>query len=94
MCVVSNISDFYQKQFPEQWPLVPSNPVYPIPEISRAEFDQLKREVESLKLLLKQAQKFDEDTGQPECETETKIAFLKKIATALDIDISDVFKQK
>jgi hypothetical protein len=93
MCIVSAIGDDWQRRLPQQWPLVPPNPVYPIPEISRSEFDALKREVEALKVLLKQAKKFDEETGQPNCEVEQKVAFMKQIAEALGVDMSDVFPQ-
>lgn len=59
---------------------------------SREEFDRLKKEVEELKLLLKAAQKFDEATGQPHCEQDEKIAFIKKIAEFVGVDLKDVFK--
>ena len=91
MCVVSYIGDDWQNGFPMRWPSVPAAPAYPIPEISRAEFEALKREVEALKELLKQAKKYDEATGQPDCEMEHKIGFLKQIAGALGVDLGDVF---
>lgn len=62
MCVVSIIGDGWGQDFPKRWPDVPSQPIYPIPEISRAEFDLLKKEVEELKKLLLAAKKFDEAT--------------------------------
>lgn len=91
MCVVSNIGDTYRDMFPNRWPQVPNQPVYPIPEISRAEFDALKREVEALKQLLKEAKAFDEATGQPECQMDQKVAFIRQIADALGVDMADVF---
>lgn len=91
MCIVSNIADGWRDNFKPRWPQVPEFPSYPIPEISRAEFDALKREVEALKKLLAEAKKFDEATGQPDCEMESKVKFLKQIAEALGVDMSDVF---
>ena len=59
---------------------------------TRAEFDALKAELESLKKLLAAAKKYDEETGQPECETEEKVALLKKLAQLVGVDLSSVFE--
>ncbi len=94
MCVVSNIGDTYRDMFPKQWPNVPANPVYPIPEISRHEFEALRKEVLELKELLKAAKKFDDATGQPDCEMDHKVKFLKQIAEALGVDMSEVLPSR
>lgn len=94
MCVVSNIGDNYRDLFPKQWPNVPVNPVYPIPQISRLEFEALKKEVLELKDLLKAAKKFDEATGQSDCEMESKVKFLRQIADALGVDMSEVLPSR
>ena len=39
----------------------------------------------------KPAKKFDEATGQPDCEMESKIKFLRQIAEALGLTMDDVF---
>lgn len=91
MCVVSAIGDNYRDIFPGKWPQVPNNPIFPIPEISREEFDALKKEVLELKDLLKAAKKFDEETGQPDCQMDDKIRFMRQIASALGIGMDDIF---
>lgn len=86
MCIVSMIGDSWNKQFPYDYPN------YPL--ISREEFDKLKKEVEELKLLLKQAKQFDEATKQRDCEMDEKIVLIKKIADAVGVDMKDVFKDE
>lgn len=62
--------------------------------VPRWEFDALKRDVEELKTLLIAAKKFDETTGQPECEVEDKVALIKKVASLVGISMEDVFGTK
>ena len=62
--------------------------------ISREEFDALKREVEELKELLKRAVQYDNDTGQADCETDSKMALLRKIAQAVGIDLDEILAAK
>ncbi len=100
MCVVSMISDFYQ----DKW-RIPSNP-NPQPytwtttttplfkDITREEFDSLKKEVEDMKALLIKAKIYDEKNNEPNCEMENKVAFLKEVAKFVGIDLEDVFKPK
>lgn len=104
MCTVSSIGDNWNKRWPEQYPWVDpliqpgqQPPVkwpleIPPPQVTRQEFDALKKELEELKTLLKAAQKFDEVTNQPHCEHEDKVATLKKIAEMMGVDLEDVFK--
>lgn len=84
MCVVSMISDSWKPSFPfreQKWP----------PLISPREFNRLKEEVEALKILLKAAKKYDEDTGQKDCEKDEKTASLRKLAEYLGVDLKEVF---
>jgi hypothetical protein len=101
MCMVSNIGDQWGKDFPDKWPHFPQFP-QPSPhvdwgpfvsDVSRAEFEALKREVEELKKLLQAAKKFDEATGQPHCEMDAKVALIKAVAKAVGVDMGDVFDQ-
>lgn len=96
MCVVSNIGDSYRDSFPDKHPWYPANPFTPNPPIfvPAAEFEKLKKEVEELKEQLKKAKKFDEETGQKDCEMEEKIAFLRRIADAVGVSMDDVFPPK
>jgi hypothetical protein len=97
MCMVSNIGDIYGKKYPQApwYPSIPDNPVpitYTAIGVSKEEFDALKKEVKELKKLLLAAKKFDEATGQPDCEMEDKVAVLKKVAKAFGVNIDEVFK--
>lgn len=107
MCAVSNIGDSWTRDFPFRYPnyITPpspspifpnANPGYgilswPTDYVSRADFEQLKNEVAALKELLLAAKKFDEATGQPDCEVDEKVAMIKKIAKMVGIDMKDVF---
>lgn len=51
----------------------------------------LKRDVEEMKTLLKRAKKYDEDNGEPDCEMADKIAFLRRVAAAVGVSLTDVF---
>lgn len=86
MCVVSMIGDDWRSKFPSTYPN--------LSEISRAEFIALKLEVQELKKLLIAAKQFDEVTGQKDCEMEDKIKFIKEIADAVGVDLSEVFGNK
>ena len=97
MCVVSNIGDRYRDMFPERhpWALPYVNPEpwwVPTKGPTEEEFNALKKEVEELRKLLKAAKKFDEATGQPHCEQEEKIAFIKRLADYVGVDLKDVLK--
>lgn len=88
MCTVSMISDHYMDKWnnptPQQW--VITNP----PEVSREEFDELKRDVLEMKELLKRAKKYDEENGEPDCEIEEKMELLRRVAKLVGVDLNDV----
>lgn len=101
MCIVSYCGDYFRDTAPQKpwWPAVEplvSPPIttftFPQPEITREEFDALKRDIEELKLLLKAAKRYDEATGQPDCEMESKVVLIKKLADLVGVDLSEVFK--
>ena len=97
MCTVSNIMDGWRDTYPSRYPTIPWSPVHPIPGISavsRAEFEALRKEVLELKELLTAAKKFDDATGQPECENEAKLQLLRDVAKAVGVDINDIFQEK
>lgn len=90
----------YPDWFPEQPPQQPFNPgglgaipqiVKMPPDVSREEFDALKKEVQKMKRLLKNAKEIDEVTGQPDCEMEAKVALLKQVAKLVGVNLGDVF---
>lgn len=94
MCVVSNVGDYWRDRLPNTHPWINPNPTQPFLYIqpTREEFEQLKREIQELKLLLQAAMRYDEKTNQPHCEQEEKIALIKKLAEYVGVDLSDVFK--
>lgn len=103
MCAVSNIGDqfgrdYWEKKYPTQpfpfapYPEIKGPQVVPSDSgVSRKDFDDLRKEVMELKELLLAAKKFDEATGQPNCEIEEKVEILKKVAELVGVDLSEVF---
>lgn len=55
-------------------------------------FESLQNEMRELKKLLIAAKKYDEATGQPNCEMDEKVKLIKSIAEVLGVDMSEVFK--
>lgn len=92
MCVVSMAGDYWRdRTVPEKYPqwegwVYPSAP----PAVTREEFDQLKRDIEELKLLIKAAKRYDEQVGEPACEVEDKVALIKAMAKAVGVDMEDL----
>jgi len=58
--------------------------------VTKQQFEDLKKEVQELKELLKQAQKFDEATKQPNCDSPDKLLLFKQLAKLLGVDVSDM----
>lgn len=88
--MVSNIGDSWGKTFPEKWPQY--NPPTEVVIVNNSEeIEALRKEVEELKKLLLAAKKFDEKTGQPDCEMDEKVKLIKSIAKMVGVDMKDVF---
>lgn len=98
MCAVSMVTDYWNKNDKHKYNSIPSvglptgglaglnyNPV------SRAEFEQLRKEMMELKELLKAAKAYDDLTNQHKCEKEENVKALIQIAKALDVDFEDIF---
>lgn len=100
MCVVSYVGDYWRDTFPQRHPTIApmwiggttNIPVTIGPNVTREEFEALRRDVLELKELLKAAKKFDEATGQPDCETDSKVALIKKLAELVGVDMGEIFK--
>lgn len=95
MCVVSNIMDDWNQQMPKKYPFL--NPVgtgidriWQVTPDYQPQIDALRKDIEELKKLLKAAKIYDEATDQAECESEEKIALLRKLADQLGIDLEDI----
>jgi len=61
---------------------------------TREEFENLKKEVEIMKELLKKSKEYDERNNEPNCEIEEKMDFLRKVASLVGVDLDEVFKPK
>lgn len=88
MCSVSAVGDIYSRQLPQIHQFI-NGPGLTAP--TRAEFEALKKDVEEMKRLLKRAKKYDDETGQPDCEMEDKVALLKKVAEMVGVDLSEIW---
>jgi hypothetical protein len=90
MCMMSVIGDAYKQKFQG----FPGTTFTNYPEVTRAEFEALRKEMLALKELLEAANKFDQSTGQPHCETEDKMSLIRKVAEAVGVDLDDIIKPK
>ena len=61
-----------------------------VPEVSKVEFEELKRQVAEMKVLLKRAKEYDERNNEPHCEIEDKMEFLRQVAKLVGISLDDV----
>ena len=105
MCSVSNMGDYWRDSFPDRYPgFYPKQPpVSPstlpgvmlpdLSQVTRQEFEALKKDIQELKELLKAAKKYDEATNQKDCEMEDKVAFIRKMAEYVGVDMEEVFKK-
>ena len=83
MCAYSNISDWGRSQY---YPVTPT-PTYPMIITPAPPEDPMvrltKKDWEAFKKLLAAAKKFDAETGQPDCESATKTAWMKEVEERL-----------
>lgn len=100
MCVTSAVTTDWMHRHPTY--VLPNPPLggLPPPVVggyyltdapSRAEFEALKKEMEELKKLLLAAKRYDEATGQPDCEMEDKVELITKLAKLVGVDMQEVF---
>ena len=72
MCIVSMIGDDWRKRLSDDYPWVgpyikPAERItWPPQRVSSEEIEKLRKEIESLKKLLKAAKIYDEETDQPD----------------------------
>lgn len=98
MCMVSMIGDDWReglpKRYPDFKPWVNPHPLHPLPPlqdtVSREEFERLKAEMCELRKLLEAAKKYDEATGQPDCEMDEKVALLKRLAELVGVEMPEL----
>ncbi len=106
MCATSFVGDHYRDMwtpkpwFPNAVPNTIPGSVQPLgqpilqQQVTRAEFEELKRQVLEMKDLLKRAKEYDARTGQPDCEMDEKMAILRKVAEMVGVDLGDVIPQR
>jgi len=91
-----------QQPGPGQGPFYPPTTIVPIDastvtttfiQISRTEFENLKKQVEEMRELLTKALAYDRMTNQAECSNEEKLDRLEKVAKFVGIDCDDLFKE-
>lgn len=96
MCVYSQIVDYETERWKKKyWTHDPWKDFYgdpiavPLPYVKPKdeEKENLKKEIEELKDLLKRAIKFDRETNQEECESERKKKLLQEMAKQLGVEI-------
>lgn len=87
MCSVSYISEPYAKLW-EPYTVPPNSTGWRLFPTAQ-EFDALKAEVAALKDLLLAAKRFDERTGQKDCQHEDKVAVLRRVAELVGVDLSE-----
>lgn len=94
MCTVSMIGDYYRETtvpqtFPDTWRKITS-PIVTIDDV-KEDLSDIKKSLEELKKLLLAAKDYDEKMGEKDCEVDEKVAFIRKLAEFVDIDMEDVF---
>jgi hypothetical protein len=103
MCVVSMIADHYADRYRGGTPSWQPN-FTPLPHaqgvlvgnplVTRAEFDELRRDMEEMKKLLVRAKDYDARNGEPDCEMDEKVALLRRIAAMVGITLDDIFGEQ
>lgn len=107
MCVVSMVGDHYNEKWKDVWPYHQPQPNPFVPDRvttapaaipfwspqgpTQQQFDDLKKEVEEMKKLLKRAVEYDKNNNEPHCEMEDKVALLKKVAALVGVSLEDIF---
>ena len=91
MCVVSMIADHYIDKYQERRllpePITLQWQQWVAPQVTRAEFEELQREVKEMRTLLEKAKVYDLKHNQPGCEVEKKMAVLRKLAEMVGVDL-------
>jgi hypothetical protein len=93
MCVVSMVGDHFQDKW-NQYPYVDLLNKAQLGNITRWEFEELKKEVKEMKDLLVKAKIYDNQHNEPDCEIEDKMKFLKECAKLVGIDLNDILNKQ
>lgn len=88
MCTYSMVADHFADKWRRQYPFINTNPIT-VPEVSRVEFEALRKEVSEIKDLLVKAKDYDAKHGEPDCEMDEKVELLRKIAKLVGVDLGE-----
>lgn len=88
MCVVSMITEHYRDKWYPFVPQIQTVPWNPLPAIVPIQPQITPEEVTEFRRLLERAREYDKRNNEPACENAEKVAALKTIAKALNVDIS------
>lgn len=94
MCVVSMVGDYYNDRWRKRYDRIDWRDYTIAPDVTRGEFEDLRKEVEQLKELLKRAKQYDEDNNEPDCEIDEKMEVLRQVAKIFQIDLGDILEKK
>lgn len=94
MCVVSFVGGHFEDKWKPLKPYTTFTTSNFISEVTKEEFEALKKEVLEMKELLRKAKIYDEVNNEPNCELESKMEFLRGVAKLVGIDLDDVLKNK
>ena len=94
MCIVSNMGDYYYKGTPwiQPWDFGKT----PKDRFSELTEDEKDREIKRLKGiidLILAGKKYDEQFGEPHCETETKMRAIKEAIRITGVDDKGIFDE-
>lgn len=96
MCVVSMIGDHYNDKWKDWKQVEPSttavNPLFFPTYATKEDIESLRKEVLEMKELLKKAIQYDIINNQKNCQNTDKLAFLKKVADLVGVDLNDILK--
>jgi hypothetical protein len=95
--VLENYRDKWYPYYQEvTQPVSPPARTFVFPNLypTREEVDQLRREVEDMRELIKRAKIYDAQNNEPDCELEEKVEFVKGIAALVGISLEDVLENE
>ena len=84
------VGDFYTDKFKRDEYAKFFKQPQPLQDVTKEEFEALKKEVLDMKELIKRAIDYDKRNNEPHCETENKIALLKQVAEMVGVDLKDI----
>ena len=89
MCVVSMIFEHYEDKWDRYswYPKNPSPPFIPI-TIPKDDIEDIKKDLEELKRLIKRGRKYDIANNQPDCESDEKSRIIRHIASACGMEVT------